>query len=101
VTSEIRQKRFQRLHLKAEEGVELPVGETTKRSLPRLELHRHLTQRDRQGGEDLARIAFSDPPLGQRSQPEDPIRESFGRHRQNPQAGAPVGEIVNRSGSDS
>jgi hypothetical protein len=99
VTREIPQKRFQRLNLETKKGLELPFAEPTEDPLSGFELHRHLTQRDRQGREDLLWIAFADTPLGQRCEPEDPIREPLRCHRHDSQTGAAIREVVDDSGS--
>jgi hypothetical protein len=94
------QKRLQRLHLKTEKGVELTVTETAKDPLSGLELHRHLTQGDRQGGEDLSWIAFSDATVCQSRESEDSISQTLGCDRDDAKAGASIGEVVDHIRTD-
>ena len=100
MTSQICQKGFQGLHLEPEKSIELPVTEATEDPLSSFELHRHLTQGDRQSRENLPRIAFTDTPFGQSGESEDPICEPLRCHRHSTQACAPIGEVVDHSGSD-
>ena len=97
---EIRQKWFQGLHLETKKGVKLAVAEPAEDPLSGFKLHRHLTQRNRQGREDLPRVAFADTPLGQRGESENAIRESLCCHRNHPQSCTAICEVVDHSGSD-
>jgi hypothetical protein len=100
VHSEAPEKRFERLHLKPEQGIELPIAEATEGPLSTFKLDCELSQGCGEGCQYLARISIADALLGQSCQAEDPISESLRRNRNNPQPSTAVREIIHDFGCD-
>jgi len=90
------QKGLQRLHLEVKERIELAFGETAQDALATLELHRHLPQRRREGGQHLAWSAFADASLREGREPEDSVCEAFRSHSHDPQSCAAIGEVIHQ-----
>jgi hypothetical protein len=98
VSVESVEKRSQRLHLKAQQRLELVVGQATEISIPGLELETHLAQRGRKGRQHLAGSSFTHAAFRQGGELKNAVGEACRSYRQYPETGASIREPVDHGG---